>query len=141
MLLGSLIMVGVNRDWAADVEAMRSNPLSRLIVDSTRSDIPDASAFRLASWFWLMLALATVPAIVGVYLRKHLLGLVLAGALAAVVLVTIFAQPSLNGIPGNDPRATGMAIVFFGFIGLGLLVMLHTTMRPRTGWTSRLMSE
>jgi hypothetical protein len=34
-----------------------------------------------------------------------------------------------------------MAIVFFGFIGLGLLVMLHTTMRPRTGWTSRLMSE
>ena len=45
LALGSMIMVGVNLDWADNVEAMQSNFLSRLIVEAARPDIPESGAF------------------------------------------------------------------------------------------------
>jgi hypothetical protein len=129
MILGALLMVQINFGWVTKVDAMRADPVTRFIVDGARSDIPASSAFEQAAWLWLVLGIGTLLAIVAVFMRKRLFGILSATILIAFASITVLLQPSISNINGNNPQTTGMGIAFFGILGLLILVLLHTTFK------------
>lgn len=126
LTLGSLIMVGVNLDWADKVEAMQSNFLSRLIVETARPDIPEAGVFNRSAFVWMAMVPVAILGIVAVFSRRHRFGWGTGVAVIGAMILAILLQPSLPNIDGNDPRVTGLGITFFGTIGALVLIGLHT---------------
>lgn len=126
LALGSIIMVGVNLDWADKVQAMQSNFLSRLIVEVARPDIPASGDFTRSALVWVGMVPVAIVGVVAVFSRRHLFGWVSGAAAVLFMIIAILLQPSMPNIDGNDPRVTALGITFFGTIGAIVLIGLHT---------------
>jgi hypothetical protein len=137
LVLGSLLMVQINWDWAAKVTALRGDVVSLFLVESARKDIPEASAFATVAWLWLGLGITTAIGVIAVYWRNHVWGLVIAFGLIAFAVVTVLLQPGIDNIDGNNPKVTGMGIAFFGILGMLIVILLHTMMKTEQAETER----
>lgn len=133
LLAGAVLMIQINSDWAAKVTEMRSDVVTRFLVEAVRDDIPEASAFSRAVWIWVAIAVMVPLGIYGVYWRKHLPALVMMVVMIAAVVASVLLQPGMELPKGNDPKTMGIGIAFFGIIGLLMGVLLHTTMKGEEG--------
>lgn len=131
LVLGGIVMLEINLDKAEVVEGMNGNFLSRLLVEGMQLDIAAPGSFRMAGWLWLALGLASLVGIAAVFVRRRTLGLVVGVGLLVFILVAVAVQPPLAAVTANDPKTTGMGIGFFGAIGTGVLILLHTVLKPK----------
>ncbi len=79
---------------------------------------------------WMILSLGSVWGIVAVFLKRHKLGWITGSALGIYTVLLLVLQPGLDATRGNDPKVTGMGIAVFGMIGMLLLILLHTSLKP-----------
>ncbi len=89
-----------------------------------------AAKWLWAAIGWVILSLGCVWGIVTVFLKRHKLGWLSGAGLGIYTVVLLLLQPGLDTVRGNDPKVTGMGIAVFGMIGMLLLVLLHTSLKP-----------
>jgi hypothetical protein len=130
LVLGGLLMVAVDFKNAADIESIESNPFGQFVMTFASKDFASPAALRAAGYLWLLLALGSIVGVGAAFLKKHTFGWAVGAGLGALTLIVILVQPTVEG-GNNDPKYTGMAIAFFGLIGIGLLVLLHTVLKPK----------
>jgi hypothetical protein len=131
LMLGSLLMAAVDFGNASDVESFENNPFGKLALVLSPDQIGTPEAWRLAGSLWLVQAAFSVVGIVATFLKKHRFGLVIGIGMIIFAVIVTSMQPSIETNTGNDPKVTGMGIAFFGVIGMLLLILIHTVMKPK----------
>jgi hypothetical protein len=131
LMLGCLIMAGVDFQKADEIASINNNVFGQLILNLAQADLPSEGAFRAAGLLWLLVSPLSIAGIVFTFLKKHQLGWIGGAVTTFFLLLAVILQPSIEVENGNDPKYTGYGVALFGLAGLAGLVLVHTVMKPK----------